>query len=166
MTDEVPYSARKRIRLDRNLYAEPGRIISVTVTTRDRRPVFEHDCCTRECLEILERTASDHDFNVLVYCFMPNHLHLLLENKGGDLITFTRHFKSWSTRAAWRHGWHGQLWQRSYYDHILREDEDIASHIRYILNNPIRHGLVESWTEYRWSGSLAYDLSDPADWPL
>jgi putative transposase len=161
------YPTRKRIRLDRTIYADPGRIISVTVATRDRHPVFEHDACTRECIDILEKTAGDHCFNVLAYCFMPDHLHLLLENEsGGDLVAFTRQFKSWSTRVAWSNGWHGQVWQRSYYDHVLREDEDVIGYIRYILNNPVRHSLVDSWSEYQWCGSLAYDMSDPADWPI
>lgn len=162
----LPFPHRKRIRLDHVLYAERGRIISLTIATRNRRRIFDHGGCALECLDVLQKTANNHRFNVLVYCLMPDHLHLLINNEhGNDLISFMRQFKSWSTRVAWKHGWHGQLWQRSYYDHVLREHEDIVGHVRYILGNPVRHNIVELWSEYPWSGSFTYDFSDPADWP-
>jgi putative transposase len=166
MSSNRPYPVRKKIRLDRPLYAEPGKIVSVTLATRNRRPVFTNGSCIRDCLKVLDKTTSNHGFSVLAYCFMPDHVHLLLENRhGADLIAFMRQFKSWSTRIVWKHGWHGQVWQRSYYDHVLREGEDIAGYVRYILGNPVRHGLVETWIEYHGAGSLVYDFSDPADWP-
>ena len=166
MIDNPRHPVRKKIRLDRELYADPGTIISLTLATQGRRPAFAEPQIVGGCRDVLAQTADNHQMNVIVYCFMPDHLHVLLENSNGsDLITFMKQFKSWSTRIAWKHGIDGKLWQRSYHDHVLRENEDIAGHIRYILSNPVRHDLVRFWNEYPWAGSFVYDFSDPVDWP-
>ncbi|TVR75607.1 MAG: transposase [Sphaerobacteraceae bacterium] len=158
---------RKNIRLSRSHYAAPGRIIHLTISTHDRRSVFTDSTFTEQCLDVLNRTTESNSFEVMAYCFMPDHLHLLLENSSGEeLGALVRRFKSWTTRIAWEHGWHGKLWQRSYYDHVLRENEDVNRFIRYILGNPVQHGIVETWTDYPWAGSLVFEFADPEDWPL
>lgn len=52
------------------------------------------------------------------------------------------------------------LWQKSYYDHILRKEEDIIGNMKYVLNNPARAGLVDEYLDYRFSGSLEIDIKD------
>ncbi len=44
------------------------------------------------------------------------------------------------------------LWQESYYDHVLRDDEEMARAVRYVLENPVRKGLVREFLEYPHSG--------------
>jgi hypothetical protein len=78
---------------------------------------------------------------------MPDHLHLLVTGSDdAPLIRFVQHFKQ-----ATGHRRAG-LWQRSYYDHVLRYEEDLASVARYIWGNPVRAGIVENVTEYTYSG--------------
>ena len=96
---------------------------------------------------------------VLAYCFMPDHLHLLLEAKeDGNLIRFVKTFKQMS---AYRHRqtFDQPLWQKGYYDHILRKEEDVCGVAQYICENPVRAGLVDSPDEYAfWGGTLLADL--------
>jgi hypothetical protein len=63
-------------------------------------------------------------------------------------------FKSLSTRICWNHKIKGRVWQSSFYDHILRKDEDIFSVAEYILNNPVRRGMVAYWRDYKYCGLL------------
>ncbi|MDZ7623878.1 MAG: hypothetical protein U5J96_05445 [Ignavibacteriaceae bacterium] len=51
-------------------------------------------------------------------------------------------------------------WQKDYYDHILRKEEDLETLIKYILNNPVRIGLVENWKLYKFKGSTVYNLDE------
>jgi REP element-mobilizing transposase RayT len=51
-------------------------------------------------------------------------------------------------------------WQKDFYDHVIRKDEDIAIQVRYILDNPVRRGLVSSWQEYQFRGSIGCKLED------
>ena len=64
--------------------------------------------------------------------------------------------------------WHsqtgrGRLWQDGYYDRILRDDEQTIVVARYILENPVRAGLVEGFDEYPYSGSTKYTINELAD---
>jgi putative transposase len=154
----------RRIRLDRSLYAIPFQIIAITIGTQHRRAVFDQASLVEDCIQELRSATSARDIHVLVYCFMPDHLHLLLQPRTDtDLIEFVQRYKSWTTRLAWEHGKEGKVWQPRFYDHILREDDDPMRHMRYIAENPVRAQLVKTWNEYRFLGSFVYDLNT-FDW--
>jgi REP element-mobilizing transposase RayT len=93
--------------------------------------------------------------SVLGYCIMPDHVHLLALNLDGSLIEFMRLLKG-RTASELRGRVGGPLWQRSFHDHLIRRNEDINATLRYLLENPVRAGLVDDWTKYHWSGSLRW----------
>ncbi|CUU10830.1 Transposase IS200 like [Candidatus Kryptobacter tengchongensis] len=92
---------------------------------------------------------------------MPDHLHLVLEGNSeeADLWKAIVYFKQKTGYWLSRNGWDAK-WQKDFYDHILRKDEDLKKHIRYILENPVRKGLTNDWMNYEFKGSIDYDLSD------
>lgn len=49
-------------------------------------------------------------------------------------------------------------WQRNFFDHLLRTKEDLAAHVRYVAENPVRKQLVAEWQEYPYTGSIGFDL--------
>jgi putative transposase len=154
----TPYPRRKHIRIDHDADAEPTAICALTMVTLDRQPVFRDFDLTAACVDLLAERAATSNVTVHAYCFMPDHLHLLLTPDGQmSVIDFLRAFKSLSTRLAGHHGRDGKLWQESFYDHFLRKDEDLQRHIEYILNNPVRQAIVSDWREYPFSGALSYD---------
>jgi len=51
-------------------------------------------------------------------------------------------------------------WQKDFYDHIIRTNENIATQVRYILDNPVRRGLLSSWQEYPFMGSIGCKLEN------
>lgn len=144
----------KRIRLDRSCYAEPGAVCSVTIAAQDRRPVFADPLVAACAVDVLRRHAEDTGVPVFAYCVMPDHVHLVIgPSSTCDIITFIGQFKNFAQRAAWRLGVSGTFWQKSFWDHFLRADEDLERVVTYALNNPVRGGLVESWQAYRFVGS-------------
>lgn len=107
----------------------------------------------------LSRTASDYAFDVIAYCFMPDHLHALVEGTSptADFREFARVFKQRSS-YEWKRA-HGLiLWQRNYFEHVLRDDEDTVGVVRYILENPVRGNLVRRPDDYPYLGSLTMDV--------
>ena len=90
---------------------------------------------------------------------MPDHLHLLLEGQSEKtgLRNFVQLFKQLSS-YHWKHEGGADLWQRSYYDRVLRADEDTLVVARYILMNPVRKGLCQSPEQHPFSGSLTHDM--------
>jgi REP element-mobilizing transposase RayT len=89
---------------------------------------------------------------------MPDHVHLLLLGTDrADIIAFVRDFKQRSGFACNRLlQQRGAFWQKSYYDHVLRGEEDIESVAKYIWGNPVRAGLVDEVSRYPFSGSFIF----------
>ncbi len=132
----------------------------ITLATAGRRRVFAGDWPHEKFIWVLSGLGGVSGFDVLAYCFMPDHLHLLMEGtETSDLARFIRIFKQ-KTAYMLRPALGGPLWQRSYYDRILRRDEDSRKVAAYILNNPVRTRLVDDATEYPYIGSFAAPLSD------
>ena len=152
------WQPRKRIRLDASVYAEPGRLCSVTIAVKTRRPVFATHTVAEPAVEVLKYLADRHQVPIHAFCIMPDHVHLLLEpSESCDIITFVGQFKNLAQRAAWKQGIHGAFWQLSFWDHFLRADEAVAVVAAYILENPVRAGLVQTAHDYPFSGSMTMD---------
>ena len=82
---------------------------------------------------------------------MPDHLHWIFWLESGSLGSCLQRFKSRSARAVnQRAGISGSLWQAGYYDHQLRDQEDLLMQTRYVLGNPIRKNLVTRIEDYPW----------------
>ena len=124
----------------------------ITILTKDRVGWFSKTEIVDGLSNILTETARLEKFDILTYCFMPDHLHLLVSGADGksDLKKFISLFKQKS--GYWFKKNHNEnLWHVSYYDHILRKEESIESVAMYILGNPVRKGLVPDFREYSFS---------------
>lgn len=136
----------------------------LTFCTRDRQPFFHQDETVNCVTDPLVRTAADHGFVVIAYCFMPDHLHLLVEgcDVNSSLPTFGRAFTQQSSFHCKRQLGRA-LWQRSYYEHVLRDEESTVGVARYILENPLRAGLAARVEEYPYVGSMTLSIRELLD---
>ncbi|TRZ96612.1 MAG: hypothetical protein D4R82_00710 [Dehalococcoidia bacterium] len=132
----------------------------ITCPTYQKRLYFEDKAIVDIVLAILRRVGVQNSFGIYVYCFMPDHLHLLLlgEEKS-SLHRFMKTFKQESS-FAFKRAYGNSLWQRSYYDHVLRKEEALEDVALYILNNPVRGGLVDDYKSYAFSGSFMFDIME------
>jgi putative transposase len=133
----------------------------LTICVADRQRVFIESETVDLVLSQLRQSSGARHFSVIAYCFMPDHLHLLVEGltEDADLKNFVRIFKQQSS-FAWLQTRQQPLWQRSYFDRVLRDSDDSITIVRYILDNPVRAGLVDSPEKYQFLGSLAVELKD------
>ena len=155
----MEFKPRTRIRLDPEIYAMVGLPCFVTTATKEKKPVFSAGQLGEDFVTLLKNMCHESDVPLYAYCIMPDHAHLLLSASiSKSIIGFVREMKSRSTKMAWRHGYKGSIWQRSFYDHFLRQDEDCRVVAEYIINNPVRRGIVKQWGDYPFSGSLVYEL--------
>ena len=155
---------RKRVpRLDGFDYTGGYRYF-LTICTQGRARVF----MTRDAVEVvlaqLLQSARDEHMAVIAYCFMPDHLHLLVEGTDpvSQLTKFVRVFKQRSA-FHWKRVFGSELWQRSYFERVLRSHESSIEVARYILANPLRAGIVESVEDYPFLGSLTMPVRDVLD---
>ncbi len=145
---------RKNIRVHQDVYAQPGTMALLTACTASRRDVFA-DPDHADLLTTEIRRLHGEEWRVLGFCVMPDHVHLLVLNLRGSLIDFMRTLKGRTARGL-RGSLARRLWQRSFHDHLLRRNEDIAVTLLYLFENPVRAGLVEEWTQHPWSGSYQW----------
>lgn len=83
---------------------------------------------------------------------MPDHVHLLVVGETGQSVErFMRHFKQLSGHA-YKQATGEHLWQISYYDRVLRQEEAIQPIAEYIWANPVRKGLIAEPMDWPYSG--------------
>lgn len=155
--NELP--KRKTIRIESFDYSSPGAYF-VTVCTANRENIFWDrvgaDIIRPENVplspigKIVEQgilQMADHYKNVVVdkYCVMPDHIHLILRiesDMGGRMIsaptvsTVVGSMKRWVSRQLGR-----PIWQKSFYDHGIRNQQDYNEIWEYIENNPLKYLL-------------------------
>lgn len=148
-----------RHRLDRRLYQ--GRIVcSFTCCVQNRAPLFTTEFVFSLFEQKLLESLEKNNCGAHVYFFMPDHLHLLAEgfedevNLWRMVVDFKQQTGYWLSMNE-----RAERWQKDFFDHILRKDEDVHKQVAYILNNPVRAGLVEDWRKYPYRGSTIYDLN-------
>ena len=134
---------------------------SLTFCTNGRRRLFTDATAVELVAGQLVRTANEEKFAVIAYCFMPDHLHLLIEGTSHD-SDGRRFIKSFKQYSGYHYSQkrHQTLWQRYGFEHVLRDDEVTVEVVKYILRNPVRAGLATTVEEYPFVGSLVYELRD------
>jgi putative transposase len=126
-----------------------------------RRPIFEDAAVVAETVAQIQRTAAEELFAVLAYCFMPDHLHLLVKgfDDESDLRRFVKRTKQ-AAGYAYKQRGHERLWQEGYFDRVLRDESEARSCAQYIVNNPVRDGLVARARDYAYLGSSGWSLDE------
>ena len=107
------------------------------------------------------RTSERCGFAISVYCFMPDHVHLLVRglDNSADLRNFVKLAKQ-TSGFAFAQAYGDRLWQPSYYDRVLRDDETSLWVIAYVLRNPVVQNLVERCEDYPFLGSPEQSLPE------
>ena len=124
----------------------------VTCCTASRQQAFVDeasvDCVRTQML----RTCSDKDFEEIASVFMPDHLHVLLRGTSTS-SAFLPFMKLMRQRTAmfYRRLTGESLWQQGYFDRVLRPDDDLTRITRYMMENPVRAGLIGKPEDYPFS---------------
>lgn len=157
-TDSAAYKTwgkSRSIRLKDFDYASPGVVYHITIGAHGKQNVFIQSAINQQVIYALKESANLYGYRLIAYCLMPDHLHILAQagEHPRDLRGFVRGFKSLCSIAAHmptNNVTNNKLWQRGFYEHILRKEENIAEVAEYVLNNPIRKGLVQDREQYKW----------------
>jgi putative transposase len=151
--------SRRLRRLSTFSYVGPSRYF-LTFCTFGRRSVFTDSRIVEVVRAEIERAAVACSFEQIAYCFMPDHVHLLVEatSTASSLPQFVKAAKQFAGYAA-RQVTGKPLWQTGYFERVLRAEEHTLNIAAYIINNPVRAGLVSNPIDYPFSGSGQYSLA-------
>ena len=146
--------------------------VNFTATTQRRQRLFVKRAIVDFCVELLQTQCAGHACECLVYCFMPDHVHMILHglDEASDARQCHNDWKGATGKYLAQHCSGTRHWQAQSYDHVLRAIEyergALRKMIGYILENPVRAGLVTTWQEYPFVGSLIgpCDIRHPYWW--
>jgi putative transposase len=136
----------------------------LTFCTLDRHHAFRDAAAVHLVRGQFLRAADRHLFALVAYCFMPDHVHLLVEGRREDA-----ELKEFQSAAKQYSGFHYKaqfgrpLWQRYGFERVLRSEESTIDVARYILANPVRAGLARRVDEYSFSGSSVFSMEELMD---
>jgi len=102
-------------------------------------------------VEAVEHRARRREWDVFEFVVMPTHIHLFCEVSDRGLKGTLEDFKRWTGHRAVAllpEFDADRFWQREWFDHWSRSDEEDERIVAYIRNNPVKAGLVTSWAEY------------------
>ncbi len=136
--------------LRRGRFSGRNQIYHITTRTREREPFFLNLMLGRTVVRSLQREDDAGHTQTLAFVVMPDHLHWLVQLTGTrSLSVSVNTVKSFAARSINQiMGRSGRVWQAGYYDHALRDEEDLAAVARYIVANPLRVGLTRSIADY------------------
>jgi putative transposase len=135
----------------------------LTICVDKRTPVFVDIELGQFVATQFLQLAAAFGFEVIAYCVMPDHLHILVagQSENSELKPYMHRCKQ-ATGYNWKHdrGHRTRLWQEGFYDRILRDKDPTEGVVRYILENPVRAGLVDDAREYPLLGATNYDVDE------
>ena len=136
------------------------RPIHVTICTDNKENIFGSEVNAETVVHELLKTAKDLKFRILCYCLMSDHLHVIVSpgESNVSLSKFLNIFKGRTTAVFKEKNDFKKIWQRSGFDHVIRTEEDLRAIIEYIMNNPVRKGIVEKVDDYPYSESFDIEI--------
>jgi putative transposase len=143
-------------------YAYRGRVVAVfTLCAYAKGPALASERIAEALAAMLAAAARKNGCRVLAYCFMPDHVHLVLQglDDESDLRKTVADFKQ-ATGFWFARNEKNVRWQKDFYDRIVRSPHHVAAEVRYVLENPVRKGMVADYQDYPFHGSIGIDLEE------
>lgn len=149
----------------------PGGAYFFTLVTYNRLPILTSEDARRLLHTAMTRVGQRFPYQTIAICLLPDHLHCLWTLPEGDAnyplrwnqikrlfsIEYRKSIGPVETRNPSRikHR-EAAIWQRRYWEHTIRDEQDLHNHIDYIHYNPVKHGLVERAADWPWSSFHRY----------
>jgi putative transposase len=157
----------------------PGGTFFFTQVTYKRRPIFSTPQAVEHLRRAFRYTMPRMPFTIVASVILPDHMHFIwtLPPENSDFSTRWRLIKSHFTRnwcakdsvsenASRVQKGEKDVWQRRFWEHLIRDELDLIRHVEYIHYNPVKHGLVDSPGDWEYSSFMKYVREDmyPLDW--
>ena len=173
-TEVIKKLAEESLKLDQNLTVIKNKNEKIQFRDKEHRKLFGkwddalHNSKTgpfwlkdERIAQVVVNSIMYHDsewFDVLAYCIMPNHVHLVLapyeSSNFADfgLTKIMHNIKRNSANQANKIlGRMGSFWQHENYDHFARDEKELERIVKYVLYNPVKANLVKNQSDWKWS---------------
>jgi putative transposase len=135
----------------------PGAVYHVICRGNNRQAIYRDDQDRKRYLEKLSVYCQDKKVDLLAYCLMSNHVHVMFETPEGNLSKMMQAFQtSYTLYFNRRHGRSGHVFEQRYKAMLVDKDTYLLQVSRYIHLNPVEAKLAERPQDYRWSSYGSY----------
>ncbi len=129
-----------------------GAIYHVTSRGNRKKPIFRDDKDRESFLEIINSVVKRYNWICHAYCLMDNHYHLMIETSDANLSRGMRQLNGIYTQEYnRRHQKTGHVFQGRYKAILIEKESYLLELSRYVVLNPVRAGIVERPSEWKWS---------------
>ncbi len=155
--------------LSRIWSADP--VYFVTTCTHQRKSILANSRIAQILIDEWISAHKRHGWIVGRYVIMPDHVHFFcsadtksVNSVRNNLSFFMQQWKQWTSKRIIREiytgssKWISQIWQKEYFDHLLRSEESYIQKWEYVRENPVRKNLVYKADDWSWQGEI-FDLS-------
>ena len=136
------------------------RPVFITAVCCQRKPLLADDETKALLLEVMREVKAGLIFRMLGYVIMHDHFHWIIRPANdGD---FSKIMQSVKLRFVHRYKKRNRIenairiWQPRFWDHLIRNSEDLKRHLDYIHYNPVKHGVTFDPARYPWSSFNTY----------
>ena len=143
-------------------YYEEKNFYFITTVTENRVPIFEDILACKLFINLLIYYKFNCNYNVMAFVIMPDHVHLILQPTGNENISdimkkikgsFSRYYNKLNKRS-------GTVFQKGFYDTIIKDENHLNETIAYIHYNPVKNGIVFEAKDYPYSSYNYYHEED------
>jgi putative transposase len=140
-------------RLDRLFTSEP--VFFITACTPDRRRILANNTVQKAFVRFATDAAARGIF-VGRYVIMPDHLHFFVAfaPTAPALSLWIKSLKNSLSKALRKQAVASPHWQKGFFDHVLRSDESYNEKWAYVVENPVRAGLVDAVSAWPYQGEI------------
>ncbi len=153
-----------------------------TVVTYHRRHIFTNDFARETLRDAIQQIKADRPFSISAFFLGPDHMHCIWKLPPGDSDYSARWslIKQIFSKAYIAGGGKEMtqstsrtkkkelgIWQRRFWEHRIRDEDDYWNHVHYIHRNPLKHGLVKSLRDWPFSSYHRFyqkGIYDNFDW--
>ena len=135
---------------------QKGEYLHIIVRGNGKQILFEDDSDRKTYLSLLQKYSAETGIDILAYCLMDNHVHLLVRDAAGTVSVFMKKLGvSYVQFYNTKYERTGHLFQDRYKSEVIDNDSYLLTVYRYILNNPVKAGICSA-EEYPWSSYREY----------
>ena len=128
---------------------QAGSYYFFTIVTHARQPIFSNVNNVKFFKQSLAHVSKKYPFQVEALVVMPDHIHTIwkMPEHDSDFSIRWRLIKSYCSRKIPQK----PLWQNRFWEHVIRDENDLHRHLDYIYYNPVKHGYVDKVIDWPYS---------------
>ena len=123
----------------------------------NKERIFEKESDKNSLIESLKKAKEEDSIKIVAYCFMDNHIHLVIKSELSDLSMAIKKINiKYAMIFNKKNGRVGHVFQDRYKSEVVASDQYLLQVIRYVHKNPVKAKIISSVDSYRWSSYNEY----------